>query len=173
MKLFPTRVGVRALLGLVALCSLLFWAMKVSRDSRPARLYSGWLGDGDDSLRSHAAQELGSVGEEPEVAVPALIRAMLNDGVASVRKWSAVSLGDVVRRPKNGSMIEIASRSFVKALGDEDASVRKAAADALGLIGPAPRSVLPALLRISGRRGRVGSRGGRVGDRFDRDEGQG
>ena len=149
MKMYRTRIGMRTLVGLVGLCALVFWAMRVSRDSRPARLYSGWLVDRDDSRRFQAAQELGSVGEEPEVVVPALVRAMLTDHAASVRKRSAISLSDVVSRRQDGPTTEVASVAFVRALGDKDQSVRTAAAHALGRIGPESGSVLPALLRAS------------------------
>ena len=150
MKLFRTRIGVRALLGLVALCALLFWGMKVSRESRPAHLYSKWLIDGDDSRRVQAAQEMGSLDAESEVAVPVLIRAMQFDRSASVRKRSILSLADVTLERRDGPTTEAAAASLVEALADKDSEVRRAAADALGRIGPAPQSVLPALLRISG-----------------------
>ena len=147
--MFRTRIGIRALLGLVGLCALVFWAMKVSRDSRPAHLYSKWLIDGDDSRRVQAAQELGSLDAESEVAAPVLLRALKTDRSAPVRKRSIVSLVDVVNKLRDGPTTEAAAASLVEALGDEDADVRRAAADALGRIGPEPKAIMPALLRAS------------------------
>jgi hypothetical protein len=96
MKIFRTRFRVRAMIAFVSLCGLLFWAMRVSRESRPPYLYAGWLSDGDVSRRLQAAQELGGIGSEADVAVPALVRSMLTDSAASVRTRSAVSLADLV-----------------------------------------------------------------------------
>jgi hypothetical protein len=59
MKLLRTRFGVRALMALVVVCALLAWAVKVSRDSRPAYLYAGWMSDGNEPNRLQAALELG------------------------------------------------------------------------------------------------------------------
>jgi HEAT repeat protein len=146
MTLFRTRFGLKAMLGLVGLCALLFWAMKRSRDSHPSRLYSGWLVEGDDAQRSQAAQELGNPGDEPEVAATALIHAMLNDRNASVRQRSARSLAELAVRLENGRIKELATHSFVQSIKDKDASVRRSAADALGRLTPLPGSVLPALL---------------------------
>jgi HEAT repeat protein len=150
MKLFRARFGIRASIGLVGLCALVFWAMRVSRDSRPAYLYSGWLIDGDDARRDHAAQELGTLDVEPEVTVPALIKAMRTDRSARVRRRSARSLADVLGRRHDGPTIEAATGPLVESLADPDPTVRTSAADTLGRIAPGPSEVLPALLRASG-----------------------
>jgi HEAT repeat protein len=147
MKIYRTRFGTRALLAYVGVCALLFWAMRFSRDSQPPYLYAGWLSDGDVSRRLQAAQELGAVGTEGDVVVPALIRSLLNDRAASVRQRSAVSLADVVSKLNDGPVTATAAGAFVQALMDEAPAVRAAAADGLGRVGPKPEAVVPALLR--------------------------
>jgi HEAT repeat protein len=149
MKLFRTRFGLRSMLGMVGLCALVFWAIKVSRDSEPARLYSGWLGDGDESRRFQAAQELGKLSEETDVAIPSLVRAMLTDNLASVRRQSAISLAKIASRSNDDRTIHAVTRSVLKALKDQDPTVRRAAADALGQIGADLGAVIPALLEAS------------------------
>src|SRR5262249_7467094 len=98
MKMFRTQFGIRAVVAFVGLCALLFWAMRLARDSRPSHLYAGWLSDGDDSRRLFAAEELGRLGAEGAVAVPALTRALLTDSAAPIRKQSAVSLARVASK---------------------------------------------------------------------------
>jgi HEAT repeat protein len=147
MRTFRTRFGVRALIAYVGLCALLFWAMRVSRDSRPPHLYAGWLSDGDVSRRLQAAQELDGMGSDPDVVAPALVRSLLTDSAASVRKRSAVSLAGVVSKLNDGPTTVAATSAFVQALKDKDAGVRAAAAEGLGRIGPEPEAVVPALLR--------------------------
>src|SRR5688572_27077717 len=114
MKMSRTRIGIRALVGLVALLALLFWAIKVSRDSRPSHLYAGWLAEGNESRRFQAAQELGGSETESSLAIPALTRALLTDSVAPVRARSAVSLAGVVRRLDDGPTTAAAARAFVE-----------------------------------------------------------
>jgi HEAT repeat protein len=150
MKFARSRSGLRALIALVGLCALLSWAVRVSRESRPTNLYAGWLNGGDDSRRLQAATELGGPESDPEVAIPALMRSMLADDNAEVRKVSAASLAALVSRRQEDPTIEAAARAFVGALGGRDPMVRSAAADGLGRIGPDPDAALPALLRAAG-----------------------
>lgn len=150
VKTFRTRFGVRALIAAVGLCALLFWAWKVSRDSRPAYLYAGWLSGGDAGRRLQAAQELGGLEADTDVTVAALIEALLTDRDAEVRKRSAVSLAAVVVKRNDAATTEAAADALVRALGDADAPVRAAAADGLGRISPEPDAAVPALLRTCG-----------------------
>ena len=149
MKIFRKRFGMKAVVGCVGLWALLFWAMRFSRDSRPEYLYGDWLRTGDDSRRLEAAGELGSVGPEGAVAVPALIRAMLCDTAAPIRKRSAESLASVVSTLNDTETTAAAARAFVRALDDTEASVREASAKGLGQIGPDPEEVVPALLEAA------------------------
>jgi HEAT repeat protein len=147
-KTFRMRFGVGALIFFVAVCAFLFGALRFSRDSGPAYLYAGWLGEGDESRRVIAAQELGGVGDEP-VVVGSLIRALLTDHAIAVRRQSAVSLGQIVSKQDDGPTTAAAARAFVLALTDKDPAVRAAVADALGRIVPEPRATVPALLRAT------------------------
>ena len=147
-KAYRTRFGVRAMIVIVAVCAVVFWALRVSRDSRPAHLYTAWLGDADDdSIRVQAAQELGGVDEDRSLVVTSLIRALLTDRNVEVRRQSARSLARVMVAPRASAMTAAAARGLVRALGDADPGVRAAVADALGQIAPEPEVVVPALLR--------------------------
>jgi HEAT repeat protein len=145
-KKFRMRFGVRALIALVAVCALLFWALRFSRDSQPAYLYSAWLSDGDDSRRVIAAQVLGGMNEETSLVVASLIKALLTDRTVAVRKQSAQSLGHIVSEQDDGPTTAAAARALVLALRDQDPAVRAEVADALGQIGPDPDVAVPALL---------------------------
>lgn len=138
------------MIAAVGLCALLFWALRVSRDSRPEYLYAGWLRGGDAERRLQAAQELGGLEAETGVVVPALVGAMLNDKDAAVRRRSAVSLTNVAVKRNDAATTAAAAAAFVQALGDADASVRAAAADGIGRVQPEPDAVVPALLRACG-----------------------
>jgi HEAT repeat protein len=145
-KTFRPRFGVRALILFVAVCALLFGALRFSQDSGPAYLYARWLDEGDESRRVHAAQELGGVEGETSVVAASLIRALLTDPAATVRKLSAVSLGQIVSKQDDGPTTAAAARALVLALRDQDPAVRAEVADALGQIGPDPDVAVPALL---------------------------
>ena len=124
--------------------------MRVSRDSRTAFLYAGWLSDGDDARRIQAAVELGGLEAESTVALSALVRALLFDSAVPVRKQSAVSLARVVGKLNDGPTTVTAAGALIEALKDKAPAVRAAAADGLGRIGPEPEAVIPALLRAAG-----------------------
>ncbi len=143
------RFGVRALILFVAVCAVLFWALRFSRDSQPAHLYSAWLSEGDDSHRVLAAQELGGINEETSSVVASLIRALLTDRIVAVRKQSAQSLGHIVSKQEDGPTTAAAARALVQALLDKDATVRAAVADALGRIAAEPEVAIPALLQAA------------------------
>jgi hypothetical protein len=56
-------------MALVIVCALLAWAVTVSRDSRPAYLYAGWMSVGNEPNRLQAALELGEQeGERAEIS---------------------------------------------------------------------------------------------------------
>ena len=140
------RFGVRALTTLVGVCALLFWAMRFSRDSQPAYLYSAWLSEGDDSRRVLAAQQLGGMHEETSLVAASLITALLTDRTVAVRKQSAQSLGHIVSKQEDGPTTAPAARALSQALQDKDPGVRAAVADALGRIAAEPEAAMPALL---------------------------
>jgi len=148
-KKFRMRFGIQALIALVAVCALLFWALRFSRNSQPAYLYSAWLSDDDDSRRVIAAQELGGMNEETSLVVASLIRALLTDRTVAVRKQSAQSLGQIVSKQDDDPTTGAAARALVQALTDKDKSVRAAVADALGQMASEPDVAVPALLRAA------------------------
>jgi HEAT repeat protein len=149
MMVLRTRFGIRALMALVVGCALLTWAVKVSRDSRPAYLYAGWMSDGNELNRIQAALELGEPEAESTVALSALVRALLSDRAVPVRKQSAVSLARLVSKINDGPTTERAAGVLVSALGDTDPAVRAAAADGLGRIGPTPDAVISPLVQAA------------------------
>ena len=148
-KTFRIRFGVRRLTLLIAVCALLFWALRFSRDSQPAYLYSAWLSEGDDSRRLLAAQQLGGMNEETSLVVASLIRALLTDRTVAVRMQSAQALGQIVSKQDDGPTTAAAAGALVQALTDKDKSVRAAVADALGRIASEPEVAVPALLRAA------------------------
>jgi HEAT repeat protein len=143
------RFGVRALIAFVAVCALLFWALRFSRDSRPAYVYAAWLHGGDEFRRVHAAHELGGEDSEGSLVVASLIRALLTDRAIAVRQESAQSLGRVVSKLQDGATTSMAAGGLLQALVDKDPGVRRAVADALGRISPQPEVAVPALLHAA------------------------
>jgi HEAT repeat protein len=152
MKFYRKRFGLRGLLVFVGVCALLAWAVRVSRDSRGAALYAGWLRDGDLALRVQSAVELGGLDADSTGVLPILIRALLSDRAVPVRRQSAESLARVVSKLDDGPTILMATSALVAALQDEAPAVRAAAADGLGRIGPEPEAVELGLLRAAGDR---------------------
>jgi HEAT repeat protein len=148
-KSYRIRFGVRTLIAFVAVCALLFWALRFSRDSRPAYLYAAWLEGGDEFRRVHAAHELGGEDQEGSLVVATLIRALLTDQAIAVRKQSAQSLGRIVSKLQDGATTSMAARGLVQALVDKDPGVRTSVADALGRISPQPDVAVPALLHAA------------------------
>jgi HEAT repeat protein len=146
---FRIRFGVQALIVAVAVCALIFWAMRVSQDSRPAYLYAAWLGQGDTARRVHAAQELGHVEEAEPLVLAGLLSALQIDPDHEVRKQSARSLARIVCKQDLGH-VNLAVRGLVQALTDKDPAVRRAAADALGQIAPDPELAVKPLLIAAG-----------------------
>jgi HEAT repeat protein len=108
---------------------------------------SGLLFHPDLDVRLAAAKALEQMGPYAREAVPALARAIL-DGDAEARMavmYALVSIG-----PKNTAE---AIPNLIKSLSVEvapDARLRRTAAEALGKLGPAARSALPALRRALG-----------------------
>jgi HEAT repeat protein len=145
---FRIRFGVQALIVAVAVCALIFSAMRVSQDSRPAYLYAAWLGQGDTARRVHAAQELDHV-EESQSLVLARLLGALNDPDHEVRRQSARSLGRVVCKQDVGH-VNLAASGLVGALNDKNPAVRRAAAEALGQITPDPEHAVKTLLIAAG-----------------------
>ena len=90
------------------------------------------LGDGDASVRSHAADTLGTLGESTTEAIPHLVRA-LSDDYEPVRLNAAYALGAI------GSP---AVPQLIETLADENHPTRRMAAYALAAVGA---SAVPAL----------------------------
>jgi HEAT repeat protein len=149
MKLYRTRYGIRSVIAYIGLLALLFWALRLRRDDQPSYVYANWLSQGDTSRRLEAALELGHLGLERSIAVPALVTALLADTAAPVRKQSAKSLADVAVHERDGPTTSAATKALLRALEDSDPSVREAAARGLGQIGPDPDLVTLPLLETT------------------------
>ncbi|MBI4664687.1 MAG: HEAT repeat domain-containing protein [Verrucomicrobia bacterium] len=125
------------------------------------------LGNGNELGRRWAADLLGSIGEKPEIAVPALIRS-LKDNDQNVRRNAIAALeqfeareaipalrktldaGDAdVRRAAIGALARFEDREAIPALrrllADERAGVRASAALALGKLGVDVKECVTAL----------------------------
>jgi HEAT repeat protein len=149
MKLFRKRFGIKAVVAFVGLSALLCWAVRYSQDTRPSSLYVDWLRQADDSRRLQAAGELASLEADRAFAVPPLARAMLNDTSAPIRKRSAQSLAIVTSKLSDGPTTAAVVKAFVRALKDNDPSVREAAAKGIGQLGADPETAVPALLEAA------------------------
>lgn len=149
MKLYRIRFSTRALLFAVGLCALVFWAIRVSRSSRPENLYAGWLGHEEMADRIHAAEELGSLGAEGVAAIPALTQALSADPSPEVRKASAAALARIAGEIPGSLQGQSVIAALAMALDDSEATVRTAAAHALAQISPEPDLVFPPLLRAA------------------------
>ncbi|MFH1724508.1 MAG: HEAT repeat domain-containing protein [Elusimicrobiota bacterium] len=103
----------------------------VPHDALPSLLIA--LKDRSARVRSRAADEIGTLGEEAAEAVPALRKA-LKDESPRVRASAALALGNVTRGSDN------AVRDLRRALKDRHADVRYCAAEALGRIGTSAAS---------------------------------
>jgi len=99
-------------------------------NSKSVSVLVGCLGAPDGFFRgadAEAATILGQLHREPDVAVPALIRALQSDDIY-LRYNAAAALG------KFGSQAKAAIPALTKALEDSNAQVRRQAAAALNLI---------------------------------------
>ena len=99
-------------------------------NSKSVSVLVGCLGAPDGFFRgadAEAATILGQLHREPDVAVPALIRALQSDD-GYLRYNAAAALG------KFGSQAEAAVPALTKALQDSDAQVRRQAAAAINRI---------------------------------------
>lgn len=89
------------------------------------------------AVRAAAAKALGQIGSSPATVVPVLMD-LLSDPRATVREQAACALGAFKSEPR-------AVPAVTAALEDEYIDVRAAAAIALGELGPASRTAVPAL----------------------------
>jgi HEAT repeat protein len=149
MKLYRTRFEIRAIVTFVGLCALLCGAVRYSQDTRPSSLYVDWLRNADESRRLQAAGELGTLGADAAFAVPPLARAMRNDTSAPIRKQSAQSLASVTSKLNDGPTTAAVVKAFVRALKDNDPSVREAAAEGIGQLDADPEAAVAALLEAA------------------------
>lgn len=149
MKLYRTSYGTKSLMVGVALAALLTWAVKYSRDSEPARLWAGFLKDGDLPARRLAAQELSQLEGSARESAPALIRALLQDEDAEVRGLAAGALGRLFAPAEQIPLPESLTPSLVLALQDREADVRSATAMSLGMIKADPAIATPPLLSLA------------------------
>lgn len=90
-----------------------------------------------EAFREAAARALGRLGADATVAIPALSRA-LRDNQGRVRWEAAIALA---------AMGKDSITTLIEALDEKDSKTRHAAAYALGEIGPAAVTAVPALVR--------------------------
>ncbi len=144
------RASVANLIALVACCGVIFWSLRVVRDSNPTRSRLRQLRSGSVEDRKVAAIALGMVGpEEVGAAVPALIAA-LEDEDAKVRGLAALSLSSQFHSkvPPLGGSTKAGSgptpgfdarepiAALDRATRDRDRAVRIEALSALASVSP-------------------------------------
>ena len=116
-------------------------AVDVLRDFGPALagasapLVREALDDPDAGVRRAAADGLGQLGDAAGPALEALARAATHDRDAQVRR-AAVRALPLVRGPDRPGTAMRVTATLADALGDSVASVREAAAESLGALGP-------------------------------------
>ncbi len=151
-----SRMGMKGLMGAVALCALIVWAGVAIRDHLAGYQPLRAIRAGNAIERRTAAQFLSGPGREidSEEAMAALIPA-LGDENAGVRATAAESLGWVVYHLRNHPAtapvasdllkrrIGVATRWLVALLSDRDPGVRAAAAIGLGTMAKRPPSLVP------------------------------
>ena len=96
------------------------------------------LMDGDVEIRRIAARGLSELGPDAREAVPAVIKA-LRDRDDQVRSGAAATLG-------NGGRLSIELPALTEALKDPAPAVQLSAVRAVARLGPAAKSLVPALL---------------------------
>jgi HEAT repeat protein len=96
--------------------------------------------DPEESVREQAVRSLGEIGGPPEVAIPALVALLDEEGVPHVRVAVLQALG------KFGPEAASAAAVLVELVQERDDDIRTAAAEALRLIGPLDASLLPHLV---------------------------
>jgi HEAT repeat protein len=152
-----------------------FGLWRIARSRSAISVLARCLGGPNEFARMGAADHLGEIGPEASEAVSALIRA-LEDPSAAVRNRSAAALGKIGPAARDAVPVLVrsvvrtkpspVSRSFVtkaivkiggpavpeliRLLRDQDESARSFAAESLGMIGPAARKAVPALVPMIG-----------------------
>ena len=131
------------------------------------------LSDKDRDFRCALTQTLGNMGPDAEEAIPDIIKVLADDNAHNkavkalekigpaatphlvealadsddnIRNGSAEALDEIDSQWKESEFAREAVKYFVKVLGDSFSSFRSAAADALGIIGPA--EVIPNLVNV-------------------------
>jgi len=113
---------------------------KIAHDSPEVQLAIRRQMTGGSALcRAVAMHALAHPGHDSPQLLSEIVEIFRNDDVAYVRAYAAMAIAAL---PGNR---EPALASLTEALGDPDANVRKTAALALGSIGPAAKSALPAI----------------------------
>jgi HEAT repeat protein len=139
-------LGVIVAIGAVLLIPQLRAALwRAIRNDRPdegktAKELSSELESPDPSIRAKAAKDLGRIGAEGQVAIPALCKA-LGDPSAEVRVQASLALTKL--EPKGNSVVPALS----KAVTDEIPIVRMNALLTLSRLGPDAKEAVPQLVR--------------------------
>jgi HEAT repeat protein len=152
------RMGMKGLMGTVALCALIFWAGSSIRDHLAGYQPLRAIRTGNAIERRTAATDLSVPGSKikAEEAMAALIPT-LSDEDAGVRAAAAESMGVVIYYLRDHAAnvpvasdvlkrrIDVATATLVPLLSDRDPGVRAAAATGLGTMAkrPIPNVGLP------------------------------
>lgn len=138
---------------IVAVCGCLFGAHRYNRETKPPRLWTGWLRSNVPAHREMAAHELGEMGENAEMAVADLARTLVIDDDRTVRRQAVWSLARIVNARSADSTIEVATAALITALDDPDGfGVGQLAAETLLHIHADDRVVVPAFIKAAKNR---------------------
>jgi HEAT repeats len=112
----------------------------LSPEATPALLKA--LTNNNPGVRATAANRLGLSQTQPDLIVPALIRA-LKDPAPEVRRNAASAFGGIYKKQP-----DIIVPRLIETLDDNDAEVRKFTAWMLGRYGPAAKDAIPKLTNL-------------------------
>jgi HEAT repeat protein len=98
-----------------------------------------------ENTRLPAIQTLGEYGAVSRAAVPLLLPLLEGTQFERNRSASAKALGQILKDAQPGEEVEKVAAALAKAFGDKYEDVRREAVFAIGMIGPAAKSVIPAV----------------------------
>lgn len=112
------------------------------------------LQDKDAKVSQNAAEALGEIGASADMAVPALVEALMYGNTADMKFPSRLRSDDGVREAAARALGNIGSAAdkvvpaLIDSLKDEQVRIQGASAEALGCFGPAAKAAVPTLKSI-------------------------